>query len=131
MEDKEATIALHYRGATEASVTKARAALREVLRPFGSDVRLIEGKKVWEMLPREVGGKGAVARREWRTFRRRALPVYIGDDAGDEPAFAALDHGITVRVGPASLSRARHRLCNPAEVRRFLEKIEAELRSIS
>jgi len=131
MEDKEATLALHYRGAAEASVTMARATLREVLRPFAAEMRVIEGKKVWEMLPRELGGKGAVVRREWCTFRRRALPVYVGDDAGDEGAFAALGHGITVRVGPAGFSRARLRLSNPAEVRRFLEKVQAELSSIS
>lgn len=128
MEDKGATLALHYRGASEASVVRARAALREAFRPFASQMRLIEGKKVWEMLPDELGSKGAVVRREWHVFHPRALPVYIGDDTGDEPAFAALARGITVRVGAKGLSRAQLRLSNPAEVRRFLEKVAAELR---
>lgn len=47
--------------------------------------------------------------------------------AQDEPAFAALDHGITIRVGRRSLTRAHFQLRDPDEVRSFLEKLSVEM----
>ena len=128
VEDKEAALALHYRGATQASIAAGRSALREVLEPVNTGLHLVEGNQVWEVIPRELGDKGAAARRAWQAFRRQALPVYVGDDANDESAFAALTSGITVRVGPKRASKARFRLQSPPEVRRFLRRLEAELR---
>jgi trehalose 6-phosphate phosphatase len=126
VEDKGETFALHYRGATDSSIREARAALESVLEPLVDRLRVIEGDRVLEVLPREFTGKGVAARREWLTLTQ-AVPVYIGNDGTDEPAFAALASGITVRVGPACASRARFRLNNPAEVRTFLEKLAAEV----
>ena len=128
IEDKEAALALHYRGAPQASIAVGRSALREVLEPLNTGLHLMEGNQVWEVIPRELGGKGTAARRAWYAFRRNALPVYLGDDANDESAFAALSTGITVRVGPKCASKARFRLQSPPEVRRFLRRMEAEVR---
>ena len=127
IEEKGATFAVHYRAAGPASTKKARTALRRTIEPYGARLRVIKGDRVWEVLPREVGGKGVAAHREWRTFRS-ALPVYVGNDGTDESAFIALSDGVTVRVGPKQSTHARFRLSGPAEVRRFLEKLEAELR---
>jgi trehalose 6-phosphate phosphatase len=55
------------------------------------------------------------------------LPIYLGDDLTDEPAFAALRRGITVRVAPVSRTKAHFRLGDPNEVRVFLERLEEEL----
>jgi hypothetical protein len=44
----------------------------------------------------------------------------------DEPAFAALPNGITVRVGRNTLTRARYHLRNVAEVSTFLHKLKEE-----
>ena len=52
------------------------------------------------------------------------IAIYVGDDATDEPAFAVLNRGITVRVGPARHTKARYRLSNPREVRRFIERLD-------
>ncbi|MBB3274325.1 MULTISPECIES: trehalose-phosphatase [unclassified Pseudoxanthomonas] len=49
-------------------------------------------------------------------------PAFIGDDPADEPGFAqvnALD-GVSVLIGAARTSAARHRLANPGAVRRWL-----------
>jgi trehalose-6-phosphatase len=54
------------------------------------------------------------------------LPIYLGDDAADESAFAVLSCGITVCVGPRQPTEARFRLRNPQEVRTFLKKLERE-----
>jgi trehalose-phosphatase len=50
-----------------------------------------------------------------------ALPIYIGDDASDEDAFAAIPGGITIRVGEPGDSRARFYLPNVAAVGEFLQ----------
>lgn len=127
IEDKGATFALHFRGAADLAVKNARAALRSALEPFSQRLRVIEGDQVLEVLPRELAGKGVNARRELRSLRW-AFPIYLGNDGTDEPAFAALARGVTVRVGRRSSSRARFRLRSPAEVRNFLERLEDEIR---
>ena len=127
IENKGATFALHYRGAADSAIGEAHAALRNILDLFADRFRVMAGECVLEVLPRELTGKGVAARSEWLTFRR-ALPVYVGNDATDEAAFAALSTGITVRVGRTRSTHARFHLSNPAAVRTFLERLEVELR---
>jgi len=127
IEDKRLTFAIHYRGAPGSSVTAARAVLSRIVDSFGGDLHVAQGDLVWEVLPHELGSKGAAVRRELHAYGRRALPVYAGNDGTDEPAFAALCHAVTIRVGPERRSHARFRVSNPNGLRRFLERLEAEL----
>jgi trehalose-phosphatase len=127
IEDKESALAIHYRGAVDAEVRRARKVVRGVVEPFSPVLRLTSGKKIWEVLPVEIRDKGAAVRRELAASRDRAVPVYIGDDTGDEPAFEELaGRGITVRVGPARSTRARYHLDHVRQVRVFLEKLGSE-----
>jgi trehalose 6-phosphate phosphatase len=127
IEDKGATFALHYRGAAPAAVRQGRAVLDAVCGSFSHWLNVAAGDCVWEIMPRELQGKGEAVRRRWRSLGQGALPIYIGDDAADEAAFAALSHGITVSVGPARQTRAAFRLRNPAEVCRALQRIDREV----
>jgi trehalose 6-phosphate phosphatase len=127
IEDKGSAFAIHYRGAEEAESTLARAAMLKVTARLNGSFRLLNGKKVWEILPRQVGDKGSAVRRELSRFEHRPLPIYIGDDMTDERAFAALPDGLTIRVGTQALTRAQYQLRDPAEVRRFLVRLEFEL----
>ncbi len=127
VENKGIGCAVHYRGATETAVRRARAALRDALKPFAGTVRLLRGKKVWEILPGDFAGKGEAAREFLTELQRSALPIFLGDDTTDESAFALLRHGITVRVGPARRTLARFRLRDSGEVRRFLELLAEEI----
>ncbi len=127
IEDKGATFALHHRGATPFEVQCARAALEKVHASFRRWLRVAEGDHTWEVMPCELRGKGHTVRRYLRHICH-ALPIYIGDDTADEPAFAALSQGITACVGPARQTRAIFRLRNPVEVRRALEKLDLEIR---
>jgi trehalose 6-phosphate phosphatase len=127
MEDKGVTFALHYRGAALDAVQQGRAVLDAVYGTFSHWLTVTAGNCVWEMMPRELPGKGEAVRRRLRLLRPGALPVYIGDDAADEAAFAAVSHGITVCVGPARPTRAGFRLRNPAEVWRALERLDREV----
>jgi trehalose-phosphatase len=126
IEDKGPSFAIHYRGAVDSELSLARDWMRDVMAGLNGSFRLLEGKKVWEILPREMGDKGSAVRRERSRFGS-ALPVYIGDDVTDEQAYSALPDGITIHVGPGSLTRAKFQLRDPREVRSFLEKLEAEL----
>jgi len=126
LEDKDYVLAIHYRSAPESSVRRARQIVRSVVEPFQSSLKLVRGKKVWEVTPHEIEDKGVAVRRELASLAPHAIPVYLGDDAGDEPAFAALEGGVTVRVGPAHASRARYRLAHVGQVRQFLERLGEE-----
>ena len=127
VEDKFISFAVHYRSAPGAAVRKARAVACELLVPVQRKFRVMEGKKVWEILPREVEGKGAAVRALVAELRAPVLPIYVGDDTTDESAFEALPRGVTVRVGVPRRTRARYELRNPDEVREFLERLEAEI----
>lgn len=127
VEDKGFTFAVHYRGAPLGTARRARAIVHEALKPFTPPLRVLEGKKVWEVLPSDVEGKGAAVRKLLGELPGAALPVYLGDDATDESAFAALRHGVTVRVGNPRRTKARFCLRDPKEVITFLQKLEAEI----
>jgi trehalose 6-phosphate phosphatase len=127
VEDKGMSCAVHYRGAPERTVRNARAAFREALEPLGGQVRVLRGKKVWEVLPSDSPGKGAAAAKFLAQLKPPALPVYVGDDTTDESAFATLRGGVTVRVGPMRHTRARFRLRDPREVWDFLRRLAEEV----
>jgi trehalose 6-phosphate phosphatase len=126
IEQKGPVFSVHYRGAKEETVSRARADVLCAL-STAKALRIKCGRQCWEILPSALGDKGSAVRNQLKHLPRKVLPIYVGDDATDEPAFAALWHGITIRVGPNKLSRARFQLRNPAEVRQFLERLAGEL----
>jgi trehalose 6-phosphate phosphatase len=127
VENKGMSCAAHYRGASERTVRRARAVFREALQPLAGQVRVLRGKKVWEVLPTDLPGKGAAAAEFLGQLKTAALPIYVGDDTTDESAFAALRAGITVRVGPTRRTRAHFRLRDPREVWDLLRRLVEEV----
>ena len=126
IEDKDVTLAIHYQSVAEEGVRSARRFVQAVLDSFAGSLQLIRGKNVWEIAPAELGDKGVAVTEEYSALAGSAVAVYIGDDHMDEPAFAALTRGVTVRVGTACRTRARYRLSSVAQVHQFLEKLEQE-----
>jgi trehalose 6-phosphate phosphatase len=126
LEDKGLTLAIHYQSVTEEGVRKARKLVYGVLAPFDDTLHLIRGKRVWELAPREMGDKGVAVARELSAAGSRVVPVFIGDDLMDEPAFSALACGVTVRVGRPCRTHARYRLSSVEQVHQFLERLEGE-----
>jgi trehalose 6-phosphate phosphatase len=127
VEDKFLSLVVHYRRASPRARRMALAALRKVLARVRSRVRVLNGKKVWEVLPLEIKGKGAAVRALLKLSRQKMLPIYLGDDTTDEAAFEALPRGITVRVGTPRRTKAHYELSDPDDVRKFLEKLEVEI----
>jgi len=126
IENKEYAFAVHYGGVAEPDAMRARAILDSVTEPCSKHFRIECGKNVWEILPRELGDKGAAVKQQLSLLRGRSIAVYLGDDQVDEPAFAALRGGITVRVGPVCGTEARYRLSGVAEVATFLRRLGME-----
>lgn len=125
IQDKGPVVAVNYRGARQSAVLGARAVVEEVVRRHQPRLRLLEGKKIWEILPREIEGKGAAVLASLAKLGGSPLPIYIGDDTTDESAFAVLSRGLTVRVGARHATRARFELRSPRQVRILLERLEA------
>jgi trehalose-phosphatase len=126
IEDKEYAFAIHYAGVAESDRVGARSMLECVTESCSKHFRIECGKNVWEVLPRELEDKGAAVKQQLALLRGRSIAVYLGDDQVDEPAFAALRAGVTVRVGPPGRSQALYRLSGVAEVGKFLERLRTE-----
>ncbi len=127
VEDKSISYAVHFRGASPQQQRRVQAWIRGLLTRIGPDFRVIQSNHAWEIVPRQVQGKGVAMREFVRGLGASFLPIYVGDDLTDEPAFVALRRGITVRVAPVSRTKARFRLRNPEEVCVFLERLEEEI----
>ena len=127
VENKGISFAVHFRGLPPQTQRRVRAWVRRLVGRMGSDFGIIQSNHSSEIVPRQVQGKGVAMREFTRGLRGQFLPIYVGDDLTDEPAFVALRKGITVRVGDFSRTRARFRLRNPEEVCTLLKRIEEDL----
>jgi trehalose 6-phosphate phosphatase len=92
------------------------------------ELRRIDGKKVYELLPDIDWNKGKAVLWLLETLdlvRDKVLPIYIGDDRTDEDAFRALEkRGVAILVSEQPQpTTARYSLKNPAEVERFLREV--------
>jgi len=126
-EDKGLSLAVHYRGARGDAVAAAEDVLRRALTQARPVLRIMAGRKSWEIVPREIPGKGAAVVRVMRSLPAGSVGIYIGDDAADEEAFAALPGGITIHVGLHGKTRARYFLRTPGEVLQWLVRFEEAL----
>jgi trehalose 6-phosphate phosphatase len=121
LEDKELSLALHYRLAPE-HAESAREAVNRALVALGPGFEMQSGKLVFEIKP---GGRDkGTAIEEFLAeapFAGR-LPVFIGDDATDEYGFAIVNRrgGHSIKVGPG-VTIARWRVSGAEAVRRWLD----------
>lgn len=120
VEDKELSLALHFRAAPhlEAALRDAMSAL---VGELGDGYVVQPGKLVLELRP--VGsdkGQAIAAFMAEVPFRGR-VPVFIGDDATDEHGFAVVNamHGHSLKVGEGP-SIARWRVPDVRAVARWL-----------
>jgi trehalose-phosphatase len=131
LERKHFSVAAHYRNVKENDAVKVALAVDAVAAGH-SELRRMDGKKVYELLPDIDWDKGKAVL--WlletlRLERGNALPIYIGDDRTDEDAFRALEKrgiGILVSEHP-QVTAANYCLNNSEEVERFLQKITDRL----
>ncbi len=129
VERKTVSVAVHYRQATPIAAARARRIVLAAADEQRRNVRLLEGKKLLELLPGGSRNKGyAVARLRARWAPRRPL-LYLGDDVTDESVFRRLRGGdLGIHVGENTHSRAAFRVRSPEGAARFLERLYEVLR---
>lgn len=119
VEEKGASVALHYRHAPEIE-QQVRASAAQIAARHR--LRTLPGKMVIEIVA-GAHTKGDAVEAFLRTppFGAR-VPVAVGDDVTDEDAFAAAARagGFAIRVGESPTSSAAYRLATPADVHRWL-----------
>jgi trehalose-phosphatase len=124
LEQKRASIAVHYRNAAPSSAARAIATAEEIARRHPS-LRLLHGKKVVEVLPPGNVTKWTAIRSILRsTTGKSPFVTYLGDDVTDERVFERLA-GISVVVGEKKQTAAPYYLSSLAEVREFLKRFAA------
>ena len=100
LEDKGQTLALHYRAAAEQGA-EIRDLAERLVADAGGGLRLILGKMVIELQPRDHGkGRAIAAFMAEAPFHGRQ-PVFLGDDTTDEDGFIEVNRrgGLSIRVG--------------------------------
>lgn len=132
IESKRYSVAVHYRLAAEEDVPGVRRVVDTTLART-PELRLLEGKKVWELQPDLVWDKGTAV--SWLLERLHVAPgqvVYVGDDVTDEHAFRVLRGGASTVVVQSTPRRtaAGYRVSNVEEVgallARLLDVVETE-----
>ena len=132
MEDKGASIALHYRGCREPAL--AIAWIEAVLARARSQtdapaLQVFGGKMVINVLAAQAPDKAvAISRLVQRCGA--ASVVFAGDDVNDEPVFRmAPPHWVTIRVGSDdALSPARFQVDEPRDLLPWLGSMLTQLR---
>jgi trehalose 6-phosphate phosphatase len=132
VEDKGGSLALHYRLAPHYAATVCQRA-RE-LAAAEPQLRLIEGRKVVELVPRGSDKGAAIADFMAEPPFAGRMPVYAGDDTTDEDGFAAVNRlgGLSIKVANpetrgARGTQARHRLPSIATLHTWLAALAERL----
>src|SRR5262249_47328209 len=101
VERKRFSIAVHYRHVKESDFPKVERAVSEVAARH-RELRRMEGKKVYELLPDIDWDKGKAVLWLLEILgleRAKVRPIYIGDDRTDEDALRALGrYGVGILV---------------------------------
>ena len=131
IERKRFSIAVHYRNANESDFPELERGVSEVAARH-RELRTMEGKKVYELLPNIDWDKGKAVLWLLENLdleRGKVRPIYIGDDRTDEDAFRALGQrgaGILVSEHPRPTA-ASYSLKDHSEVERFLRELVIKL----
>ncbi|MBX9931751.1 MAG: trehalose-phosphatase [Methylobacterium sp.] len=121
IEDKGASVAVHWRLATPSDAARAQTIVEELATDLGPGYRLQLGKAVGEIVPASATKGTAIRAFSAREPYAGRRAIFLGDDLTDERAFATVneDGGVSVRIGSADTIATR-RLADPAAVRSLL-----------
>lgn len=119
VEEKEASLAIHYRMSPEHGAL-CRTVARQLVSPFPL-LTTISGKMVVEIVCVTVGKGWAITRLMQDPAFAKRRPVFIGDDLTDESGFGVVNlcSGLSVKVGLGP-TQATHRFHSPDDVRTFV-----------
>jgi len=129
VEEKKFSVAVHYRLVASKHLAKIKRAVNAVIKKHTA-VRLMRGKKVYEILPDIEWDKGKAIRWIMQALKLswdQVSAIYIGDDTTDEYAFRTIKtRGTPVLVAKKPrVSAADFQLFSVEEVKKLFEKIIA------
>lgn len=126
LEDKELSLALHYRQ-QPALGSYVHRLMRTIQAEIGADYTVQRGKRVVELKPSGKDKGQAVYEFMAESPFNGRVPVFVGDDATDEYGFAAVNAlgGYSIKVGKGR-SRAPWRLSDVEAVQTWLEHGEKQ-----
>lgn len=119
VEEKPTGVVVHYRQAPE-----SQAEVERLIRRLAEANPMFEfhaSKMAAELRPDGIGKEAAIVSLMARDDWTGTVPVFLGDDATDEPALAwvAASGGLAIKVGEGE-SAAPYHLDDPAAVRKLL-----------
>lgn len=123
VEDKHVGLAVHFRHAPGCE-TNLRTALERIVKNW-PEFEMRPGRKVLELVPKNLTKATAIAHFLARAPYRGRLPIVIGDDVGDGPALAyARDAGgVAMTVAGEHFPRSVATFSDTASVRAWLSEI--------
>ena len=124
LEDKEFSLALHYRAAPQHEAA-TRVLLRSLQPDWPDDARMLEGQCVFELRPGTCDKGTALERFMAEPPFAGRRPIYLGDDEADLPAMQAAQRQRGVAIAVGMRVPAVHRLRDPSAVRGWLEALAA------
>ena len=119
IEKKNISVALHYRNAPGIE-KKATSVINRII--SGSDLKLLKGNKVLELVPKNSNkGKAINFFMNKQPFLNK-IPVFIGDDVTDEYGFKSVNNlgGYSIKVGYQSNTLANFFIKDTTSVLKFL-----------
>lgn len=120
IEDKGVTASIHYRLLNPSRLAEFSDVFWELAGRYSQTLLVTEGRKVFEIRPVGLRGKGETVSWLMERVGKGRTPVYIGDDTADEAAFVAVrGKGIAVAVGGSR--SAEFNLGRQSEVGDFLD----------
>ena len=127
LEDKGASVALHYR-----MVPSLRVAAEELIVQLivgRNDLHYLDGNMVFEIKPRSVDKGIAITRFLNEPPFIGRMPIFIGDDVTDEDGFRVVNSagGTSIRVGGVAKSVAQYRLPSVRSVHDWLGAVLVNL----
>lgn len=128
VEFKGPGLAIHYRQAP-ALEAEIEAALKSHLESHANELVILPGKKLFEVVPAGFSkGRVLTALAELPSFRDR-VPIMIGDDVGDEPAFTVVEKmgGRALKVAGEHFGHVGVDLEGPADVLIWLKGLAKRL----
>ena len=129
LERKRFSVAAHYRNVNANDTAKVQDVVK-IVAARHADLRSMNGKKVYELLPDIDWDKGKAVIWLLEALgleRENVRPIYIGDDNTDEDAFRALEkRGVAILVSDQpQATAARYSLKDSDEVECFLRAVTA------